>query len=286
MSAVGRPLWKRVLRRPFLATRRAAEAAASLAVGSAPFQSLQTARLGGGPAPKARAALVAHVFYPELWPEVDAAWRTLPAGSPAIVTGPPAALENLARSAGEREGLILRPTENRGRDVAPFMTLLNDGALDPFDAVLKLHTKRSMHLLDGDLRRRLLFNALAGNSANVARALRWFETSDVALVGLAPAFRRHPRYWFDDRPRVEALCAAMRPSPPVRLGFFEGTMFWVRPSALAPLRRLGLTTQDFEAEAGQTDGTLHHALERAFTLAALAQGGRTLSLRGRTLLAP
>jgi len=284
METASRPLWKRVLRRPFLAARRAFEAGASVTVASAPFQRWQAARLGGGAPPRVRAALVAHVFYPDLWPEVEAAWRALPDGAPALLTGPAPALEAVARAAGPRAGLSFHPTPNRGRDVAPFLTLLNAGLLDGVDAALKLHTKRSPHLIDGDLRRRLLFHALAGNRGNVARILRLFEDPGTGLAGFAPAFRRHPRYWFDDRARVEALCAAMRPACAPRLGFFEGTMFWVRPAALAPLRGLALTPQDFEEEQGQTDGALHHAVERVFTLAAAAAGGRTLSLRGRLLL--
>ncbi len=78
----------------------------------------------------------------------------------------------------------------------------------------------------------------------------------------------------DNKSRIERLATRMGVSEPVLLGFFEGSMFWVRPAALARLRQLCLQTDDFEAELGQVDGTLHHAVERLFTVSAWADGFR------------
>ena len=60
-------------------------------------------------------------------------------------------------------------------------------------------------------------------------------------------------------------------------------MFWFRPAAFAALRDLNLSLEDFEAEAGQVDGTLHHAIERCFTVAAWMRGFTIRDLKGRLL---
>ena len=266
---------------------RAAEMARSVVLASRPWAALREARRPPAePAPPVRAALVAHVFYPDLWPEIVAAWRALPAGSPLIATAPPAQARALRDLAGGDERIEIVEVANRGRDVGPLLTLLASGRLDAFDAVLKIHSKRSPHLRDGDLRRRMFYAELAGGPRHVAAILRQFENLRVGLVGPGFYFRSKPFYWMANRARVEGLCARMEPPAAPRLGFFEGTMFWIRPAALAPLRAIGLGVDDFEAEAGQIDGALHHAAERLFALSAAAAGYETRALDGRVLLSP
>jgi len=49
-------------------------------------------------------------------------------------------------------------------------------------------------------------------------------------------------------------------------------MFYARKEALLPVLNLNLTEADFEAEAGQKDGTMAHAVERAFAVGLIAAG--------------
>jgi lipopolysaccharide biosynthesis protein len=106
-----------------------------------------------------------------------------------------------------------------------------------------------------------------------------FNDPSVGLVGprrfRAQSDRRPADPIGVNRDKVEALAARMgAPLAGKVPDFFKGTMFWVRPQALAPLRRLGLAQGSFEAETGQVDGALEHAVERLFGYGAEQAGYR------------
>lgn len=235
------------------------------------------------PALPVRVAIVAHAYYPDLIPEILRCRSFLPSDTPVLITVPPDRMALAEDTAKGALGVTLMDAPNRGRDIAPFLAVLQSGALDPYDVVLKLHTKRSPHLLDGETRRKLLFDALCGSRRGVAETLQAFLDPKVGMAGWRPSFRSSRSYWMANKSRIESLAARMGVAGPVKLGFFEGSMFWVRPAALTQLRQLSLRVDDFEPEAGQVDGTLHHAVERLFTVSAWAGGFQVCSLQGRPL---
>ena len=65
------------------------------------------------------------------------------------------------------------------------------------------------------------------------------------------------------------------------LDFPSGSMFWARSAALRPLLDLRLGFDDFQAEAGQTDGTLAHAIERLYFLVCEQAGFDWLKITAR-----
>lgn len=233
-------------------------------------------------------AVVAHVFYTELVGEVLQCWATVNAatggGARLHITTTFERADKLRHILADHELVQLHVMPNRGRDIAPFIELLNSGTLDGYDAILKLHTKRSPHLTTGNLRRRLLFAVLAGNSANVQRILGMFDNPKTGMVGWRLSYRSSGIWWMGNKDRILELAKNTRPPLKVYVGFFEGSMFWARPRALTPLRALLLSSQNFEVEAHQLDGALHHAIERMFTLATWTQGYSVRSIRGAILV--
>lgn len=234
--------------------------------------------------PHVRTAILAHAYYVDLIPEILACRASLHGYVPVHLTVPAERVQEALQVVGDALDVTIHACENRGRDIAPFLSILNSGLLDPFDAVLKLHTKRSPHLLDGEIRRKMLFAMLCGSKNSTSRALAAFEDPTTGMVGWAASYRTAPPYWMLNETRVRAIASRIHaPADTIRLGFFEGSMFWFRPAALAALRELAFLPEDFEQEARQLDGTLHHAIERCFTIAARASGYAVCDLRGRIL---
>jgi lipopolysaccharide biosynthesis protein len=86
--------------------------------------------------------------------------------------------------------------------------------------------------------------------------------------------------WSVNRDLVLRLAEKMGlPAESFRLDFFGGTMFWVRPEALAPLRKLALC-EAFPDETGLLDGGLEHAVERLFGASVIAAGYRLADTDG------
>jgi lipopolysaccharide biosynthesis protein len=227
-------------------------------------------------------AVVAHIYYEDTWPDIAGALRGLTAPFDLIVTtvaGRERLIETIRRSYPRAEIEIV---ENRGRDIGPFMVLLERGRLDGYRYICKIHGKKSIDggrkTYMGEMwRRRLLFDLLGAPGAGNA-AIDMFER-DPSIGMIGPRVFRLPRdgysedlSWSANRAMTLKIAERMGvPADKFQLDFFGGTMFWVRPEALKPLRDLRLAA-DMPCESGLIDGDLPHALERLLPTSVLAAG--------------
>ena len=226
-------------------------------------------------------AVVIHAFYPELLDDILDRVARLPVQTKLYVTAPEGAVPSVTASL-ERQAMpfMLLETDNRGRDIAPFLSALAYVREDGAQLLLKLHTKRSPHLENGDHWRVQLLDSLL-NPAAAGRALEALG-ADPALGVLAPdghvlsvsAFlganagqvSRLSRKLGIEQESVEASV------------FVAGSMFYARPRIFYPLMESAICTSDFEVERGQLDGTLAHGIERLVGALTAKQGMRLSAL--------
>jgi hypothetical protein len=244
-------------------------------------------RIASGPSPR---AIVVHIYYEETWAEIAAILHRLPHDFDLIVTTVPgreSLVADIRRAFPQAE---IHVGENRGRDVRPFLALLEQGRFDRYRYVCKIHGKKSHDggrkaVLGAVWRRRMLFDLIAAPGAVAAILDRFDREPDVGMIG-SRAYR-YPSplcpeewSWGENRPRVLAIAAKMGVSAErFQLDFFCGTMFWVRPEALRPLRELRLA-EAFPRESGKLDGALEHAVERLLSAATVAAGYRIEGIDG------
>jgi len=221
--------------------------------------------------------VIAHAYYADLWPLLRdrlTILSTLRHDLFATVCGGDA--EDLAgmAKADFPQARVLRVI-NRGRDVAPFLYVAAHADRLGYKYVLKLHTKKSPHRPAGHNWLQQILSCLVpedrGQQAQLADTLRSPETG---VVGPRGQYLALPVNYPANRRHLLRMLSASTSGARARevdankwdYGFFAGSMFWARLDALRPLIRLRLRINDFEAEAGQIDGTTAHALERAFSL--------------------
>jgi lipopolysaccharide biosynthesis protein len=215
----------------------------------------------------ARIAVCLHLFYPDLWPTLRAALNAIPEPWDLYVSVPAFACTSaLARIAEEHPSVRFMPCANRGRDVLPFLDWLAMGVFDRYDAVCKVHSKRSPHTPFGARWLGQILESMLEEPAVTARLIeRMRSTPDLGLIGphrvvIGPGHTSHVGY--NARGIAAFIQRTSLPKSALDRPFFAGTMFWFRPTALAGLRTLRLEAKDFPIEMGQIDGTLAHVIER------------------------
>lgn len=243
-----------------------------------------------------RIAVVAHLFYPDLFGRCAAYLRALPPEVDLIVSTDDdekrGRIEALVRRPDPARTTVLR-VEPRGRDWGALLAgcrLLLAG----YDYLCFVHDKKSSQkefATVGAAFRELLWDGMLASPGYVRRVVAAFE-ADPNLGLLVPPPPIHGTYFkssldpwtvcFDETDRLaRRLGLSVRPSrsrPPLAVG----SVFWCRTAALAPLFELAWTYEDFPSEPLPNDGTLNHALERILPYVAQSSGyltGSTLSDR-------
>ena len=246
-----------------------------------------------GRATGARSAAVLHLHYADLWPEFEARLKSLPGGIDLYVSLTANARSATQSIAAAFPDACIAHVANRGRDIAPRLRMLQEVRRHAYDQVLMVHGKKSPHLRevsnfgaelaflqhrDGDRWRRDLLDALFGSATEVIAA---FAANPArGLIGPTGFWVHLQADANSERVRVLGQRIGVLPDPR-RHGYFAGSMFWMRPQALDPLLKLNLQAADFDAEHGQTDATLAHALERVMAMCVEAAGLDVADTAGR-----
>ncbi|MCU1596125.1 MAG: Lipopolysaccharide biosynthesis protein-like protein, partial [Frankiales bacterium] len=218
--------------------------------------------------------VVAHVYYPEVWTDIEDRLARMPEPYDMVVTlvrGRAESLEQRIRRRLPHAKVLI--VENHGRDLGPLIELANRGYFHGYEAILKVHTKRSVHRVDGDAWRVALLDGVLTSPEAVARVLELMRTDPhVGIVAPTDALRG-PETWGSDLELVTALASRFPLAfDPDELLYPAGSMYWIKPWILERLADLQLTTNDFAPEADHLDGSTAHALERFVGVLAVAGG--------------
>ncbi len=226
-----------------------------------------------------KVAILLHLYYQDLLPDLVQKYFSTISGADFFVSvRNDVSINVLEEIAGALPNVYIVKIENRGRDIQPFLRVLEWLVFFDYEIACKLHTKKSEHREDGNFWRDQLLDTLLGGADAVGSIKQIFDNEPKTGV-LAPAKSIHnlavPDLHIDNTVWLDKLLTKMRLERHIGTYAFEfsaGSMFWFRVDALRTLHEMKLAVGDFEHEAGQLDGTLAHALERLMLLCASERG--------------
>ena len=225
---------------------------------------------------KHETAVFIHLYYPDLWMELQSYLANLKGDFDLFVSIPELVEMDTRQILDFHQDTYLYQCDNRGRDIAPFLGMLRNTEPCGYRIALKLHTKRSRHIDNGDEWRTDLYRKLLGSPELVSRIKGMIARGRSNPIGFIVAdghtLSSEP-YLAANKANIERLSRmANIPYFGEEFHFFAGSMFWFSPASLLPLTLLSLQNVDFEPEMGQLDGTLAHAIERFVGLLAERMG--------------
>jgi lipopolysaccharide biosynthesis protein len=227
-------------------------------------------------------AVILHLYYTELWEEIRGYLANLGEHFDLYVTVCETATDaDIVCIRRHYPEALICQLINQGRDIGPFVEIYPLIAAH-YRYICKIHSKRSPHLLAGDVWRRGLYEKLLNSPREIAEIKAVFDRfPEIGIIG--PAGHVVPCHFNlgENAERVREIMhrLGIKNRDDFDYDFPAGSMFWFRPAALAHLQGLSIRQKDFEQEQGQLDGTLAHAFERVLPLVCELAGYETTDTR-------
>ena len=217
--------------------------------------------------------IVLHIYYKDLWAEFQKLFESINDDFDLVCSvtdngDSDQAYDDLVqeiKSFKDDAQVIKFP--NHGRDIYPFVELINSKVLSQYDVICKLHTKKSPHRGDGVEWRNILTKSIIADKSKPHLFKLFSKQSSVGVVvGDGNLALSRIDLWGPNMKRAyDLLCnRAGFKVDLANLCFPMGSMFLCKGFMLDGVGSMFLKASDFELEAGQLDGTTAHALERIF----------------------
>jgi len=232
------------------------------------------------------------VYYPELFDELFEAATRAPFVNRLVITCPHEKYhfvsEKVVTCAKLNPHILLtvEAHENSGRDIVPFLKVLQHPWVQDANLVLKIHSKRSPHLPPGkgEYWRKSLLHGLSPLSGSrrvrLALVLRSARSKSTPHLIWPARWAYSVESWGSNRATAMSLMRGYRHEARGPLVFPAGSMFWCNRALIVELS--GLNTQKdpqrFATTEPLLDGALAHGIERFIGLLALANGKISLTV--------
>ncbi|WP_429034785.1 glycoside hydrolase family 99-like domain-containing protein [Aeromonas media] len=162
--------------------------------------------------------------------------------------------------------------ENKGRDILPFFLSMKNIEALGYKWICKLHSKKSLHLSNGDAWRKSIFSSLTSPEI-FSYILNPSLDSKIGLIA-----HENMLYRTDDPSTMahtldKCMNVLNKKSLSLTDFFIGGTMFWVKSDAiLNAINNFDLLDIEYEEDLGAIDGSYAHAMERLIPTLIISEG--------------
>jgi len=212
-------------------------------------------------------AIIVHIFYIDLWSEINEYLQTLDIRYNLFITVPDIMKDkDIQKIFDTHSDAYVYMTENKGRDVLPFLQIMSIIPKGSYSFICKLHTKKTGDSSLGYVWRKLLYFDLLGSDKTVNSIIQMFQNDEkIGIITGKNTILDSQRYAYGNDEKIDLLAEKTDIIYNEHYLFPAGTMFWIRAELLQPLIELFKENElPFEEEKGQKDDTLAHAIERFF----------------------
>lgn len=228
----------------------------------------------------AKIAVVAHLYYHDLWSEMASYLRNLShLDCDLYITlcrdhDSSALADVRGKIMKAFPGAVLLECPNRGMDIGPFVAVINHifGAGKRYDYLVKIHSKKSLEASGAEAGaqwRQDLYEGLLGTPTKIDQILNLFiDRPEIGMIGprgmLLEKSSKDQTAGKNLNGRKMATLGQRMQVQDSSLHFFRGSMFWCRFKPIFDaVTRGGLSVEDFEP-GHAPDMSNAHAMERLF----------------------
>lgn len=243
-------------------------------------------------APTSDLAVVIHLYYTDMFLFFKEKLDMMPISSYDLFITIPEGKEAVRESILEyRPDARIVIVPNCGRDVLPFIEVIRQISKQGYTKVLKLHSKKSPHRMDGSTWRDRIVDSLIPRDVTQFKEInKQLNKAKTAIIGpegeyvsLLVNFSATGHYVkMLSGKIIDTKIAHDLVRVSDEYGFFAGTMFWARIDALMSVID-NVSAVDFEPELGQVDSTLAHAIERLFNVVPELLGRNMYEIEGNEI---
>jgi lipopolysaccharide biosynthesis protein len=207
-------------------------------------------------------AVILHLHYIDMWDEIKSSlsnFGNINFDLYISITSTELNIINRILSTYPKATIFL--FDNRGRDIYPFIQVLQHIIPLEYMAVCKLHSKKSVYRDDGQKIKNELFAYLIKNEEHIQNIIELFrEDQNIGLVCPEKYSIMHNEKNMRYNHQICSTLENVFKKEFVYSSFPAGSMYWFRPTALKELCQI--KSQHIPPEEGWTDGTVIHGIER------------------------